>query len=209
MAGLTYLIGEDDALAGSSEPMAVTEPHVIFQRSLTSPVPENMEAITLGMGCFWGAERLFWQAEGVWLTMVGYAGGFTVNPSYHQVCTGETGHAEVVRIIFDPEVMSLQQLLTLFWENHDPTQGMRQGNDIGTQYRSVIYTEKESQLSAVKATMELFQQGLAEHGLGKVTTEIKPLQGFYFAETYHQQYLARNPNGYCGLKGTGITCSLS
>ncbi len=208
MAGITRLVNEQEALTGMQEPMKITEPHQIFDRDLTSSVPVGMAEIVLGMGCFWGAERLFWQAKDVWLTMVGYAGGFTSNPSYEQVCTGETGHAEVVRIIFDPSVVSLRKLLTLFWENHDPTQGMRQGNDIGTQYRSVIYTTNQQQAADVAQTLAAFQQGLTERGLGEITTEIAPLKDFYFAETYHQQYLARNPNGYCGLKGTGVVCPL-
>ena len=208
MAGITRLISEAEALAGTQQPINVTEPHVVFHRSLTAPIPDGKQTITLGMGCFWGAERLFWQAEGVWLTMVGYAGGYTENPTYEQVCTGKTGHAEVVRVAFEPEVISLREILTLFWERHDPTQGMQQGNDIGTQYRSVIYIEDSEQKQDVQETLETFQKGLTARGLGQITTQVEPLKHFYFAETYHQQYLARNPSGYCGLKGTGVSCPI-
>nr|WP_230460370.1 peptide-methionine (S)-S-oxide reductase MsrA [Sansalvadorimonas verongulae] len=188
--------------------MGVTEPHVVFNRSLLAPWPDHCQEIVLGMGCFWGAERLFWQKPGVYLTMVGYAGGFTPNPTYQQVCTGETGHAEVVRVVFDPAEISLAQILAMFWEQHDPTQGMKQGGDVGTQYRSAIYITDEEQSAQARESLHMFQQGLAKKGLGDITTEIKPLDTFYYAETYHQQYLARNPEGYCGLKGTGVVCPI-
>ncbi|WP_281648398.1 peptide-methionine (S)-S-oxide reductase MsrA [Parendozoicomonas sp. Alg238-R29] len=208
MAGVTTMVTSEQALAGAAEPVGVTEPHVVFNRSLLPPWPEHMQEVVVGMGCFWGAERLFWQQDGIHLTMVGYAGGFTKNPTYPQVCSGETGHSEVVRIIFDPAVLSLEKLLALFWEQHDPTEGMQQGNDIGTQYRSAIYTTTDEQLNVVKESLKVFQQELSEKGLGAITTEIAPLEIFYYAETYHQQYLARNPDGYCGLKGTGVVCPL-
>ena len=208
MAGVTTMVGAEQALPGAVEPMGVTEPHVVFNRSLLAPWPDHCQEIVLGMGCFWGAERLFWKQAGVYLTMVGYAGGFTPNPTYEQVCSGLTGHAEVVRVVFDPAEISLAQLLALFWEQHDPTQGMKQGGDIGTQYRSVIYTTADEQIAQANESLDTFQQGLSEKGLGAITTEIKPLDMFYYAETYHQQYLARNPGGYCGLKGTGVTCPI-
>lgn len=208
MAGNTEMVQAEQSLPGSSEPMAVTEEHQVFGRSLLPPWPAHMETTLFGMGCFWGAERLFWQQPGVYLTMVGYAGGFTVNPTYKQVCTGDTGHAEVVQVVFDPEVISYRQLLALFWENHDPTQGMRQGNDIGTQYRSVIYTTSPEQQMEAQATLVFVQQQLEAKGLGEITTVIEPMPTFYYAETGHQQYLARHLNGYCGLKGTGVTCPL-
>ena len=208
MAGVTTMVGVEQALPGAAEPMGVTEPHVVFNRPLLSPWPDHCQDIVLGMGCFWGAERLFWKQPGVYLTMVGYAGGFTPNPTYEQVCSGLTGHAEVVRVVFDPAEISLAQLLALFWEQHDPTQGMKQGGDVGTQYRSVIYTTADEQVAQAGESLEAFQNGLSEKGLGAITTEIKPLDTFYYAETYHQQYLARNPGGYCGLKGTGVTCPI-
>ncbi len=208
MAGITQMVGADNALQGSPEPVGVSESHVVSHRSLLPPFPDGMQEVVLGLGCFWGAERLFWSLDGVYLTMVGYAGGFTVNPTYEQVCTGKTGHSEVVRILFDAEKITLQQLLVLFWEQHNPTEGMGQGNDIGTQYRSVIYTTSEEQLEIAQQSQALFQESLSAKGLGKITTEVVPLNAFYYAETYHQQYLARNPNGYCGLKGTGVVCPI-
>jgi peptide-methionine (S)-S-oxide reductase len=165
-----------------------------------------MEMAIFGMGCFWGAERKFWQIEGVYSTAVGYAGGYTPNPTYEEVCSGQTGHAEVVRVIFDPQVVSYEQLLKVFWESHDPTQGMRQGNDMGTQYRSAIYTYNEAQKSAAQASRDAYQQVLADAGYDPITTEIREAPDFYYAEEYHQQYLARNPAGYCGLGGTGVAC---
>ncbi len=206
MAGSTQMVSADTALPGSLEPISASEPHVVFNRSLHSPVPEGYEDIIFGMGCFWGAERLFWQKEGVYLTMVGYAGGFTVNPTYEQACSGLTGHTEVVRVVFDPKAIALNELLALFWEQHNPTEGMRQGNDVGTQYRSAIYTTTESQRVSAAQSLAQFQESLLDNGMGEITTELEPLKAFYFAETYHQQYLARNPGGYCGLKGTGVSC---
>jgi peptide-methionine (S)-S-oxide reductase len=165
-----------------------------------------METAIFGLGCFWGAERKFWQQKGVFSTMVGYAGGETPNPSYREVCTGQTGHTEVVRVVFDPKAVSYEDLLRVFWENHDPTQGMRQGNDVGTQYRSAIYYEGEAQKRAAEASRAAYQDRLGKAGLGSITTEIAPAPTFYYAEDYHQQYLAKNPDGYCGLGGTGVTC---
>jgi len=196
------------ALPGRDTALAPAAPHVVFGRPLDAPVPEGMETAILGMGCFWGAERLFWQTPGVWLTMVGYAGGETPNPLYEEVCSGRTGHAEVVRLIFDPAEVSYEELLRIFWENHDPTQGMRQGNDVGTQYRSAIHTFGPAQAAAAEASRAAYGQRLAAAGLGPVTTEIRPAPPFYFAETAHQQYLARNPGGYCGLQGTGVACPI-
>ncbi len=181
--------------------------HVLFHRDLTLPCPEGYEEILLGMGCFWGVERLFWQQEGVWLTSVGYAGGQHPAPDYKSVCTGQTGHAEVVRVVFDPAVLSFEALLTLFWERHDPTQGMRQGNDIGTQYRSALFCSS-AQLPRAEASASAFQTQLTAAGLGAITTQISLAPAYHLAEDYHQQYLAKNPEGYCGLKGTGVTCAL-
>ncbi len=203
-----HMIEAEHALAGSPEPIDVTVEHAIFHRPLVEPWPENMQEAVFGMGCFWGVERLFWQQPGVYLTMVGYAGGFTVNPTYEQVCTGETGQVEVVRIIFDPALISYRQLLALFWENHDPTQGMRQGNDLGTQYRSVIFTNSEEQQAEALALLVSMQHELTEEGFGEITTTIEPMTTFYYAEDYHQQYLAKNPNGYCAMKGTGVVCAI-
>jgi len=171
------------------------------------PFP-GMEVATFGLGCFWGAERKFWQARGVYATAVGYAGGFTPNPTYEEVCSGLTGHAEVVRVVFDPAVISYQGLLTIFWESHDPTQGMRQGNDVGTQYRSAIYWYSEAQRAAAEQSRHRFQTRLTAAGFGAITTEIAPVDSFYYAEDYHQQYLAKNPQGYCGLGGTGVNCPI-
>ncbi len=208
MSDKMQMIEPEHALAGSPEPMPVTEEHAIFHRPLVEPWPENMQVAVFGMGCFWGVERLFWKQPGVYLTMVGYAGGFTVNPTYEQVCTGETGQVEVVRVVFDPAIISYRQLLALFWENHDPTQGMRQGNDLGTQYRSVIFTDSDEQQSEALALLVTMQHELTENGLGEITTTIEPMSTFYYAEGYHQQYLEKNPNGYCGLKGTGVVCAI-
>ncbi|MDX1454616.1 MAG: peptide-methionine (S)-S-oxide reductase MsrA [Gammaproteobacteria bacterium] len=198
----------DTALVGRDEPMPVTEPHVVSGRSLEPPYPDGMEIAMFGLGCFWGAERMFWQQAGVWVTAVGYAGGFTPNPTYQEVCSGMTGHNEVVRVVFDPARISYEQLLQVFWEGHDPTQGMRQGNDVGTQYRSGIYCSNEAQLTAAEASKQGYQQALDKAGHGQISTEILPAPEFYFAETYHQQYLARNPGGYCGLGGTGVSCPI-
>ncbi len=183
--------------------------HAVSNRSLLPPWPQYYEEATFAMGCFWGAERLFWQASGVWVTMVGYAGGDdNPAPNYTSVCSGETGHAEVVRVIYDPAIITYKQLLQIFWESHNPTQGMRQGNDIGSQYRSMIFARNNEQMSLAQSTKDRFQQSLAAKGMGDITTEIVPTTHFYYAEEYHQQYLARNKDGYCGLKGTGIACAI-
>jgi peptide-methionine (S)-S-oxide reductase len=196
-----------EALPGRAEPIPTAEKHCVNGRDLAPPFPEGTECILFGMGCFWGAERRFWQAgEGVYVTAVGYSGGVTPNPTYEETCSGLTGHAEVVLVVYDPKKIELSRLLALFWESHDPTQGMRQGNDVGTQYRSAIYTTSEEQLKAVEKSKELYQQALSAHGLGEITTEIRPAGEFYFAESYHQQYLAKNPAGYCGLSGSGVAC---
>lgn len=202
------MVAARDALPGRTEPMPVTEPHFLSGIDLKSPVPDGMEVAMFGMGCFWGVERKFWQQDGVWLTMVGYAGGFTPNPTYKETCTQLTGHNEVVRVIFDPAKVSYQALLKLFWENHDPTQGMRQGNDIGTTYRSGIYTFSDDQAKAALASKLAYAEALAKAGKGPITTEILPAPMFYYAEDYHQQYLAKNPDGYCGIGGTGVTCPI-
>jgi peptide-methionine (S)-S-oxide reductase len=193
-----------EALPGRPAPIATAEEHFVFHRPLKAPVPEGMEEAVFGMGCFWGVERKFWQRPGVWLTMAGYAGGLTPNPTYRETCTGRTGHAEVVRVIFDPKVVRYEDLLKLFWENHDPTQGDRQGNDVGSQYRSAIYTFTPEQAAA--RTALAYGERLRAAGYGPVTTEIAPAGPFYFAEDYHQQYLAKTPGGYCGIGGTGVTC---
>lgn len=198
----------DGALKGRADAIATADTHFTNGRDLKSPVPAGMDEAMFGMGCFWGVERLFWQVDGVWLSMVGYAGGYTPNPTYEEVCTGQTGHNEVVRVIFDPAVISYDELLAVFWENHDPTQGMRQGNDIGTQYRSGIYTYSDAQAAAAQASKRAFADRLSKAGYGDVSTEILPAPEFYFAEGYHQQYLAKNPDGYCGLAGTGVTCPI-
>jgi peptide-methionine (S)-S-oxide reductase len=181
--------------------------HFVLRRPLDPPFPEGSACVLLGMGCFWGAESKFWQAgAGVTVTAVGYAGGATRNPTYRDVCTGRTGHAEVVLVVFDPKVLPFARLLQIFWESHDPTQGMRQGNDVGTQYRSAIFAGSEAQLEEARASRDAYQRALTERGFGAITTEIAPLPPFYYAEDYHQQYLAKNPEGYCGLGGTGVTC---
>jgi len=196
------------ALPGRDEPMELNPRHFISGRSMRLPYPEGAEVIVFAIGCFWGAERKFWQASGVTVTAVGYAGGITPNPTYDEVCTGRTGHTEVVLVVYEPESVPIESLLQLFWEAHDPTQGMRQGNDIGTQYRSAIYTTLESQLAVAERSRDHYQQQLGNRRFGEITTEIAPLDCFYFAEEYHQQYLAKNPNGYCGLGGTGISCGV-
>lgn len=200
------MIAEAEALPGRAQPIPTAETHALSGRPLKAPVPEGMEAALFGMGCFWGAERLFWQCRGVWLTMVGYGGGFTPNPSYEEVCSGQTGHTELVRVIHDPSAVSFEALLRLFWESHDPTQGMRQGNDTGTQYRSAIYWTNPAQKALAEASRDAYQARLRAAGLGPITTEIRPAPEFYFAEDYHQQYLAKNPAGYCGIGGTGVSC---
>jgi peptide-methionine (S)-S-oxide reductase len=202
----TAMIDREDALPGHTEPMRVPARHDVLDAPIAPPFPEGLEQAVFGMGCFWGAERVFWQAPGVYTTAVGYAGGYTPHPTYEEVCSTRTGHAEVVLVVFDPKVTGYDAMLKLFWENHDPTQGMRQGNDVGTQYRSVILTTSDAQLTAANASREVFARELAGAGYGEITTEIAPLQDFYYAESYHQQYLAKNPNGYCGLGGTGVSC---
>lgn len=196
------------ALPGRAAPIPTAERHVLSGLPLKSPVPAGMAEAMFGMGCFWGVERKFWQREGIWLSMVGYAGGVTPNPTYKEVCTGMTGHNEVVRVIFDPSIVSYADLLRLFWENHDPTQGMRQGNDRGTQYRSGIYAYGPDQLAAAEGSRAAYAGRLAAAGYGAVTTEILPAPEFFFAEDYHQQYLAKNPDGYCGIGGTGVSCPI-
>jgi peptide-methionine (S)-S-oxide reductase len=197
------------ALPGRATAMPVPEHHYVNGNPLKPPYPEGMEMALFGLGCFWGAERRFWQTPGVYVTAVGYAGGYTPNPTYEEVCTGRTGHSEVVRVVFDPQIISYQQLLRVFWESHDPTQGMRQGNDIGTQYRSGIYTYNAAQKAAAEASREAYQKALSEQGYETITTEILEAPEFYYAEGYHQQYLAKNPGGYCGLGGTGVSCPAS
>jgi len=196
----------DQLLPGRSQRMRVPEKHFVLGTPLEPPFPEGMELALFGLGCFWGAERKFWQAPGVYVTAVGYAGGGTPNPLYEEVCSGRTGHNEVVRVVFDPAAVSFDALLRVFWESHDPTQGMRQGNDVGTQYRSGIYFHSEAQRLGAEASRDVYQQRLSERGYGQITTEVVPAPEFYYAEDYHQQYLARNPAGYCGLGGTGVSC---
>jgi peptide-methionine (S)-S-oxide reductase len=202
------MITADKALPGRAEPLPTADTHFLSGIPLKSAVPEGMAEAMFGMGCFWGVERKFWAVPGVWLTMVGYAGGFTPNPTYKETCTQLTGHNEVVRVIFDPSVVSYEALLKLFWEGHDPTQGMRQGNDMGSTYRSGIYACTPEQEVAAKASKAVYADALAAAGRGVITTEILPAPVFYFAEDYHQQYLAKNPNGYCGIGGTGVTCPI-
>ena len=202
------MVSEERALPGRSQAVPVAAAHFVNGHPLSPPFPAGMEQAVFGMGCFWGAERRFWEAPGVYSTAVGYAGGFTPNPTYTEVCSGRTGHAEVVLVVFDPAVTSYEALLKVFWDNHDPTQGMRQGNDAGTQYRSAIYWSSEAQHDAAEASRKAFQPVLTAAGLGEITTEIAPAGPFYYAEDYHQQYLARNINGYCGLGGTGVTCPI-
>ena len=197
-----------EALPGRSQPIPTATEHFVSRRPLKGPYPSSMEKAMFGLGCFWGAERLFWQTEGVWVTAAGYAGGFTPNPTYQETCTGLTGHAEVVLVVFDPKVVAYADLLKIFWEAHDPTQGMRQGNDVGTTYRSAIYTFGPAQENAAAASRDAYEKALKAGGRGRITTEIAPAPEFYFAEADHQQYLARNPYGYCGLKGTGVACAV-
>ena len=202
----TQLIDPARALPGRDTPMRVPERHEVLGTPLSPPFPEGMERAVFGMGCFWGAERIFWQAEGVYTTAAGYAGGFTPNPSYEEVCSTSTGHAEVVLAVFDPTATSYEAMLRLFWEGHDPTQGMRQGNDVGTQYRSALYWTTEAQRDAALASKAAYQQQLGASGYGEITTEIAQAGEFFYAEDYHQQYLAKNPGGYCGIGGTGVSC---
>lgn len=200
------LIDKATALPGRPQPIATAATHFVSGRPLKGPYPAGMRSIIFALGCYWGAERRFWQVPGVWVTAVGNAGGFTPNPTYEEVCSGATGHAEAVLVVFDPAQTSLEALLKVFWESHDPTQGMRQGNDVGTQYRSAIYWTAPEDEALVQASAQAYQQALAARGYGPVTTELAPAGPFYFAEDYHQQYLAKNPSGYCGLGGTGVTC---
>ncbi|MEL6479127.1 MAG: peptide-methionine (S)-S-oxide reductase MsrA [Pseudomonadota bacterium] len=203
----TSMVSAEAALAGRAEPIPTAETHFINGHPLKGPYPEGLEMAMFGMGCFWGIERRFWTRPGVWVTAVGYAAGFTPNPTYQEVCTGRTGHNEVVLVVFDPAKTSYADMLQLFWENHDPTQGMRQGNDVGSQYRSGIYTYSADQAQAAEASKSAFQSRLTKAGFGKITTEILPAPEFFFAEDYHQQYLAKNPGGYCGVGGTGVRCA--
>src|ERR671917_1415752 len=202
----TRLVTEDEALPGRSDPMAVSERHTVTGNRIVPPFPGGLRTAVFGMGCFWGAERIFWCVPGVYSTAVGYAGGHTENPSYEEVCSGRTGHTEVVLVVFDPAQVSYAELLRLFWEGHDPTQGMRQGNDVGTQYRSAIYTTDAEQAAEAQTSRSTYQQALTAAGRGQITTEIAALRDFYYAEDYHQQYLERNKNGYCGIGGTGVAC---
>ncbi|MEX2210673.1 MAG: peptide-methionine (S)-S-oxide reductase MsrA [Gaiellaceae bacterium] len=202
----SHMVTAEDALPGRDERMPVPERHEVLGTPLEPPFPAGLEQAVFALGCFWGAERVFWQAPGVYTTAVGYAGGFTPNPTYQEVCTGRTGHTEAVLVVFDPAQTSYEELLRLFWENHDPTQGMRQGNDAGTQYRSAAYWATEEQRRAVEESRAMYQARLAAAGYGEITTELAEAGPFYHAEDYHQQYLAKNPNGYCGLGGTGVAC---
>ena len=203
------MVAQDQALPGrTDQTMPVPTEHFINGHPLTPPWPTGYQTAVFGLGCFWGAERKFWETPGVWTTAVGYAGGYTPNPTYEEVCSGRTGHAEVVLVVFDPDQISYEQLLKVFWESHDPTQGMRQGNDVGTQYRSAIYYADEAQREAAEASEAMFQEKLAAAGFGEITTEIAPAGAFYYAEPYHQQYLGKNPDGYCGLGGTGVSCPI-
>lgn len=205
----TELPKPEEALAGRAEPMVTADEHFVLRHPLKGPYPQGLETAMFGLGCFWGAERKFWQLEvGIWTTAVGYAGGFTPNPTYDEVCTGRTGHNEVVLVVFDPAVIPYGDLLKVFWESHDPTQGMRQGNDVGTQYRSGIYVFSDAQRALAEASKAAYQERLSAAGYGAITTEIVSAPAFYFAEAAHQQYLAKVPHGYCGLGGTGVACSL-
>ncbi|WP_407921341.1 peptide-methionine (S)-S-oxide reductase MsrA [Aidingimonas lacisalsi] len=200
------MITAGQALPGRERPLSVSGVHVVSGQSMLPPFPDDSAVIVLGMGCFWGAEQCFWQLPGVHVTAVGYAGGYTPNPTYEETCTGLTGHTEVVRVVYVPSRISLAHLLQVFWEAHDPTQGMRQGNDVGSQYRSAIYTTNDEQARIALDSRDQYQQALLAAGKNAITTEIRPLDAFYIAEEYHQQYLAKNPGGYCGLKGTGVSC---
>jgi peptide-methionine (S)-S-oxide reductase len=202
----TMMVKAEDALKGRASAMPVAATHAVLGTPMMAPFPAGLETVVFALGCFWGAERKFWQVKGVYSTAVGYAGGFTPNPTYEEVCSGLTGHAEAVLVVFDPAVVSFDRLLKVFWESHDPTQGMRQGADAGTQYRSAIYGRSEAQLAAARASRDAYQARLAGAGYGTITTEIAPAGDFFYAEDYHQQYLAKNPNGYCGLGGTGVAC---
>jgi peptide-methionine (S)-S-oxide reductase len=203
------MVDADRALPGRDQPLpGIPERHAVSGARIQPPFPEGTRTAVFGMGCFWGAERLFWQTPGVVSTAVGYAGGMTPNPTYEETCTGRTGHTEAVLVVYDPRRVSYEELLKVFWEGHDPTQGMRQGNDVGTQYRSAIYTDGDEQAAAAAASRERYQHALSERGKGEITTEIAPAGPFYYAEDYHQQYLHKVPNGYCGLGGTGVACPI-
>jgi peptide-methionine (S)-S-oxide reductase len=204
----TRMIAAESALPGREREMPVPERHFVLGTPLAPPFPAGFETAVVGMGCFWGAERVFWQAPGVYTTAVGYAGGITPNPTYEEVCSASTGHTEAVLVSFDPAVTSYEEILRLFWENHNPTQGMRQGNDVGTQYRSAIYTHGDAQAAAATRTRDAYAAMLRASGYGEITTEVAPAGPFYYAEEYHQQYLAKNPAGYCGLSGTGVSCPI-
>ncbi len=208
LARKSTMIPAAEALQGRAAAMPVPEQHFVNGHPLKGPLPAGLEQAVFGLGCFWGAERKFWQAPGVYVTAVGYAGGYTPNPTYEEVCSGRTGHSEVVRVVYDPKQLSYGQLLKLFWEAHDPTQGMRQGNDVGTQYRSAIYTYGAAQQQAAEDSLKDYQDALKKAGFPAITTEVRAAPEFYYAEDYHQQYLAKNPNGYCGLGGTGVSCAL-
>ena len=202
------MIDADRALPGRDTAMPVADHHFVLGTPMVPPFPDGFQQIVVGMGCFWGEERVYWQAPGVYTTAVGYSGGFTPNPTYEEVCSGSTGHTEVVLAVFDPAVTSYEEMLRLFWEGHDPTQGMRQGNDVGTQYRSAIYTNSPAQQAAAERSREVYGELLRASGHGEITTEIAPAGPFYYAEDYHQQYLAKNPGGYCGMGGTGVSCPI-
>jgi peptide-methionine (S)-S-oxide reductase len=202
----TEMVTPERALPGRDEAMPVTVPHLVLGTGLTPPFPDGLERAVFGMGCFWGAERKFWTLPGVYTTAVGYAGGLTPNPTYQEVCRGRTGHAEVVLVVFDPEMITYEQLLGVFFEGHDPTQGMRQGNDVGSQYRSAVYTTTPEQADRAELVAKHFGESLSAAGYGDITTQIAPAGSFYYAEPYHQQYLEANPGGYCGLRGTGVSC---
>ena len=202
----TQMVSAEDALAGRAERMPVPSHHEVLGTPLEPPFPAGLEQAIVGMGCFWGAERVFWRAPGVYTTAVGYAGGFTPNPTYEETCSGRTGHTEAVLVVFDPKQGSYEEILRLFWENHDPTQAMRQGNDVGTQYRSALYWGSEEQRAAAEASRDAYQQELTRAGYGEIATEIAEAGPFYYAEDYHQQYLAKVPNGYCSMVGTGVSC---
>ena len=197
--------GRKEALPGRDEPVLEPMPHAVLGNPIVPPYPEGLERIVLGLGCFWGAERIFWQTRGVWTTSVGYAGGYTPNATYREVCSGGTGHTEVIEVVFNPDVISLDAILQLFWESHDPTQGMRQGNDVGTQYRSAIFTDNDDQLNAALASRDAYEAALVKAGRGAITTEIALAEDYYLAEDYHQQYLHKNPGGYCSIGGCGVS----
>jgi len=202
----TSMVTPEDALPGRDEPMPVPAQHEVLGTPIAPPFPDRLEVAVFGLGCFWGAERVFWRAPGVYTTAAGYTGGYTANPTYEEVCSGRTGHTEAVLVVFDPKETSYEEIVRLFWESHDPTQGMRQGNDVGTQYRSAIFATSDAQLDVAEASRALYQAELAKAGLGEISTEIAPAGEFFYAEPYHQQYLAKVPNGYCGLGGTGVAC---